>query len=643
LVVTPHVKTNWVNDLANPAINKANLDKYDDDLIALANAHNALGGKKVRAATTANITTTGTKTGANAIDGVDLNTGDRCFVKSQTNAALNGIYVVAAGAWGRAIDADSEADFAGGTLISVERGTLNGGKVFRCTNTGAVTINTTALTFEEVGAGGGSGDPGVYETDGTTPLKYTAFLVESGGNQTAALQNAVNRLFATAAYNMCLDLEGATITIQSPITIPTTHPGGIKSIINGEILASTSPAFTGGDHMIRCANVQNLYYMRLINVTMNGQNLASWIYWDIGNWMIQTCNFKNNKAGNFNDKGRLGTGYNRAGLFCAEAGAAAGDAGFWIDNCWFATDDGQIAPDGTTAGTSRWRWGIVSQTGDNKIGGGTTMSYFRHSLVSEGPGMIIHGFHPFQGQTGLSGDMTSHTAVVKFTNGRCGAQVIGLYLGKGFMEISNESNLQIYTGNPDQDDIGEIVISGMRAYMDNGVTGEAHIVARDYSGGPDNGCRVTDVSVSNSYFLNGGAVKTLATKLYNPAKFNQEDYHGIYFGENTFDTQASDDAYEVDPQANPATLRRNYGSGFAGIAKGFSFAGFMPFEGAPQRMVSMTFKPDAALSGSARNPGGVWVLDPDTAGSFDIHTGNSWYGTIIATATCNKDKSTFMG
>src|SRR6478736_6645284 len=51
----------------------------------------------VRAATTANITLSGTQT----IDGVALSAADRVLVKNQTNAAQNGIWVVASGAWSR--------------------------------------------------------------------------------------------------------------------------------------------------------------------------------------------------------------------------------------------------------------------------------------------------------------------------------------------------------------------------------------------------------------------------------------------------------------------------------------------------------------------------------------------------------------
>ena len=75
----------------------------------------------VRAATTANITLSATQT----VDGVALVAGDRVLVKDQSTASANGIYVVAAGAWVRATDADSATKVTGGMFNFVEEGTAN--------------------------------------------------------------------------------------------------------------------------------------------------------------------------------------------------------------------------------------------------------------------------------------------------------------------------------------------------------------------------------------------------------------------------------------------------------------------------------------------------------------------------------------
>lgn len=73
-----------------------------------------------RAATTANITLSGTQT----IDGVAVVAGNRVLVKDQTNTTENGIYVVSSGAWTRALDANTCAKLAG-AFTFIEDGPTN--------------------------------------------------------------------------------------------------------------------------------------------------------------------------------------------------------------------------------------------------------------------------------------------------------------------------------------------------------------------------------------------------------------------------------------------------------------------------------------------------------------------------------------
>lgn len=104
----------------------------------------------VRAATTANITLSGTQT----IDGVAVVANDRVLVKNQTTASANGIYVVAAGAWSRSADADSSAEVTPGMATFVEEGTANGNQQWVLTTDAPVALGTTSLTFAQVGASG---------------------------------------------------------------------------------------------------------------------------------------------------------------------------------------------------------------------------------------------------------------------------------------------------------------------------------------------------------------------------------------------------------------------------------------------------------------------------------------------------------
>lgn len=98
--------------------------------------------KAVRAATTANITLSGTQT----IDGIAVVAGDRVLVKDQATASQNGIYVVASGAWTRATDADAASEMAG-AVVNVDSGTTNGGKLFDTDFKSTDTLGTTAMPW----------------------------------------------------------------------------------------------------------------------------------------------------------------------------------------------------------------------------------------------------------------------------------------------------------------------------------------------------------------------------------------------------------------------------------------------------------------------------------------------------------------
>lgn len=120
--------------------------------------------ESVRAATTANIALTGTQT----IDGIALVAGDRVLVKDQTTTSQNGIYVVAAGAWTRATDADASAEVTPGIFTFVEAGTTQGDTGWILTTDAPITLGTTGLTFVQFsGAGQIVGGAGLTKTGNT--------------------------------------------------------------------------------------------------------------------------------------------------------------------------------------------------------------------------------------------------------------------------------------------------------------------------------------------------------------------------------------------------------------------------------------------------------------------------------------------
>lgn len=113
--------------------------------ITLEKVPDAWVKRSVKAATTANITLSGTQT----IDGVALVAGDRVLVKDQTTASQNGIYVVSATAWSRSADADTISELAG-ACVNVDSGTTNGGMRFDTDLKTTDTLGTTAVSFYRV-------------------------------------------------------------------------------------------------------------------------------------------------------------------------------------------------------------------------------------------------------------------------------------------------------------------------------------------------------------------------------------------------------------------------------------------------------------------------------------------------------------
>lgn len=100
----------------------------------------------VRAATTVNIASL---SGVAAIDDVSLVAGDLVLVKNQNTASQNGVYVASASSWTRITEISDSDTLDGPIYVYVEEGTSNGGETWRTTNTGALVIGTTALSFSQ--------------------------------------------------------------------------------------------------------------------------------------------------------------------------------------------------------------------------------------------------------------------------------------------------------------------------------------------------------------------------------------------------------------------------------------------------------------------------------------------------------------
>lgn len=153
-----------------------------------------------RAATTANITLSGTQT----IDGVAVIAGDRVLVKDQSTAANNGIYVVAAGSWSRAADADTWAELVG-AFTFIEEGTTNDNSGWVCTSPAGGTLGSTAVTFEQFSGAG--------------QITAGAGMVKVGN--TLNVQSASNTRIVVGADEIDLATTGISAGTYRSITVDT--------------------------------------------------------------------------------------------------------------------------------------------------------------------------------------------------------------------------------------------------------------------------------------------------------------------------------------------------------------------------------------------------------------------------------------
>ena len=125
----------------------------------------------VRVATIAPGTLATSFQNGSVVDGITLATNDLILIKDQSSGQENGIYKVAvSGSPTRHAYYATDAEMRP-SVIQVAEGS-NGGKLFRLTNTTAITVNTTPLTYAEVGASVSGGMT-------VTSIKTAAYSVSS--------------------------------------------------------------------------------------------------------------------------------------------------------------------------------------------------------------------------------------------------------------------------------------------------------------------------------------------------------------------------------------------------------------------------------------------------------------------------------
>jgi hypothetical protein len=203
--------------------------------------------QSVRAATTANITLSATQT----IDGVAVVAGNRVLVKDQSTSSQNGIYVVAAGAWTRATDADNTpaGEVTAGMYCFVEEGTTNADSGWVLTTNDAITLGTTSLVFAQFN--------GLGQVTAGTGLAKTGNTLNHSNSVTGAALGDTG-ITRTLAYGGSFDVCKVTFDNQGHVTagsdITLTLPAGTNVGV-GTVTSTTYPltSSTGTGHTLVAA------------------------------------------------------------------------------------------------------------------------------------------------------------------------------------------------------------------------------------------------------------------------------------------------------------------------------------------------------------------------------------------------------
>jgi len=212
---------NLLTNVSTPSsgTDAANKNYVDTEIGNLNSLFDSKGS--VRVATTANGTLASAFANGQTVDGVVLATGGRILLKNQTSQAENGIYVVAAsGAPTRATDMDAWTEVPG-AIVAVEEGTTNADTIWLCTSNQGGTINTTAITWQQVQTTPGLQNSNFVDKEipsGSINGSNTAFTLANtpvAGSEHVYLNGVLQESGAGNDYT----ISGASITmLTAPLT-----------------------------------------------------------------------------------------------------------------------------------------------------------------------------------------------------------------------------------------------------------------------------------------------------------------------------------------------------------------------------------------------------------------------------------------
>lgn len=307
----------------------------DLDLVVKSGGGGIAWKNPVKAATTANITLSAAQT----IDGIALVAGDRVLVKNQTTQSQNGIYVVAAGAWTRATDADSSVELQN-AVVSVDQGTVNADTSWR-QSVDNVMVGSSNILWVAFGVAGLTGALTVnripYAT-GATSLGDDANLTWDNTNKAITIGGA--RMHGTGTGNIFMGDSAGNFTTSGAFNSTVGNTTGLALTAGG-----FNSLFGAGAGVNITSGNQNtgIGYGTLGNITTTHGNTA------VGAESLSLCTGSNNTAIGFRSGDTLSSGSQNVFIgYDVEPQVTSGSGQLSIQNIIFGT--GNTAT-GTTVST----------------------------------------------------------------------------------------------------------------------------------------------------------------------------------------------------------------------------------------------------------------------------------------------------
>ena len=189
--------------------------------------------QSVRAASTANLTLSGTQT----VDGISLIAGDRVLVKNQTTTLQNGIYIVSASAWTRATDMNVWAEIPS-AFTFVEQGTTLADTSWVSTSDQSGTLDTTAVTWAQFGAASS------YTAGNGLSLTGNAFSVLADGTSLTVSGTGVRLSASYLGQNTITTLGTIATGVWNGTTIAVANGGSGATTLTGLLKGNGTSAFT---------------------------------------------------------------------------------------------------------------------------------------------------------------------------------------------------------------------------------------------------------------------------------------------------------------------------------------------------------------------------------------------------------------